>query len=82
MKATQLKAAANCDFEKDLKAGIVGWRRIVSCETSQLDQNCEGENNLLIADMEAVLKKMKALRVEKDNVSSQVNSRYDISVEF
>ena len=34
----------------------------MSCETSQLDQNCEGENNLLIADMEAVLKKMKALR--------------------
>ena len=55
----------------------------MSCETSQLDQNCEGENNLLIADMEAVLKKMKALRVEKDNVSSQVNSRIlDISVEF
>ena len=31
---------------------------------------------IFIADMEAVLKKMKALRVEKDNVLSQVNSRY------
>ena len=27
--------------------------------------------------MEAVLKKMKALKVEKDNVFSQVNSNYD-----
>ena len=48
----------------------------MSSKISQLSQNCEKEKTWGTSDMEAVLKKMKALRVEKENVFSQVDPRF------